>query len=116
MTVETESAAALLTPSLTGLAQAQQSPWSGMFFMLIVLGIFYFILILPAQRQRKKHQQLLSALETGDKVITTGGIYGTIVGLRGDVVQLRIADQVRIEVARSAIAGLQAQKEEQAGS
>jgi preprotein translocase subunit YajC len=59
---------------------------------------------------------MLTALKNGDKVVTTGGIYGTIVGLRDDVVQLRIADQVRVEVARSAIAGLQAQREDQAGS
>ncbi|NIW38854.1 MAG: preprotein translocase subunit YajC, partial [Gemmatimonadetes bacterium] len=49
---------------------------------------------------------------TGDKVITSGGIYGTIVGLRDDVIHLRIADQVRIEVARSAVAGHQRQPEE----
>jgi len=76
------------------------------------LNIFYFLIILPAQRQRKRQQQMLSALKSGDKVVTSGGIYGTIVGLKGDVVQLRIADQVRIEVARSAIAGYQPKREE----
>lgn len=80
--------------------------------LLFIFAIFYFLLILPAQRQRKRQQQMLAALKTGDKVITTGGIHGTIVGLRDDVVQLRIADQVRIEVARSAIAGLQHRKED----
>jgi len=100
-------------PSVAALAQAQQpSGWAALFPFLIVLVIFYFLLILPAQRQRKRQAQMLSALKTGDKVITSGGIYGTIVGLRDDVVQLRIADQVRIEVARSAVAGLQPQKEE----
>jgi len=95
------------------LAQAQQpSGWTALLPFLVVLVIFYFLLILPAQRQRKRQAQMLGALKTGDKVITSGGIYGTIVGLRDEVVQLRIADQVRIEVARSAIAGHQPQKEE----
>jgi preprotein translocase subunit YajC len=82
----------------------------------VVLAIFYFLLILPAQRQRKKQQAMLAALKTGDRVITTGGIYGTIVGLRDDIVQLRIADQVKIEVARAAIAGHQPKQEENASS
>ena len=95
------------------LAQGQPpSAWTALLPFIIVLVIFYFLLILPAQRQRKRQQQLLAALKTGDKVITSGGIYGTIVGLRDQVVQLRIADQVRIDVARSAIAGLQPQTEE----
>lgn len=95
------------------LAQAEQPSAFGMLLpLLFIFAIFYFLLILPAQRQRKRQQQMLGALKNGDKVITSGGIYGTIVGLRGDVVQLRIADQVRIEVARSAIAGHQPRKEE----
>lgn len=99
------------------LAQAQ-SPggWVALLPFVVVLVIFYLLLILPAQRQRKRQAQMLAALKTGDKVITTGGLYGTIVGLRDDVVQLRIADQVRIDVARSAIAGHQPQKEETAKS
>jgi preprotein translocase subunit YajC len=117
LTVEVESTTALLAPSMAGLAQAQQpSAFMALLPFLVVLGIFYFLIILPAQRQRKRQQQMLTALKNGDKVVTTGGIYGTIVGLRDDVVQLRIADQVRVEVARSAIAGLQAQREDQAGS
>ena len=103
----------LVLTATAGLAQAQApSGWAALFPFLIVLVIFYFLLIMPAQRQRKRQQQMLRALKTGDRVITNGGIYGTIVGLRDDVVQLRIADQVRIDVTRSAIAGPQPQKEE----
>ncbi len=72
--------------------------------MIIVMGIFYVMLILPQQRQRKKTQEMLSALKTGDKVITNAGIYGTINGFDGDTVILKIADQVKIRIARSAIA------------
>lgn len=75
--------------------------------LVVIMGIFYVLLILPAQRRQKKTQQMLNALKSGDKVLTNGGIYGTIVGIDNDAVQLRIADQVKIRVARSAIAGLQ---------
>ena len=94
----------------------QPSGWAALIPFLLVLVIFYFLLILPAQRERKRKQQMLSTLKPGDRVLTSGGLYGTVVGLRDDVVQLRIADQVRVEVARGAIAGVQSEKEEGAKS
>ncbi|HXE76573.1 MAG TPA: preprotein translocase subunit YajC [Candidatus Xenobia bacterium] len=90
----------------------QPSGWATLVPFLLVLVIFYFLLILPAQRERKRKQQMLAALKPGDRVLTSGGIYGTVVGLKDDVVQVRIADQVRVEIARGAIAGIQSQKEE----
>lgn len=82
----------------------------GMFLPLIlIMVIFYFLMILPAQKRQKKINDLLKDLKNGDKVITNGGIYGTIVGLEDDAVQLRIADNVKMKVARNAIAGLQAE-------
>ena len=89
---------------------AQTAPGGALFGMLpllLIMVVFYFLLILPAQRRQKKTQQMLMALKNGDKVITDGGIYGTIVGLENDAVQLRIADQVKVKVSRNAIAGLQ---------
>jgi preprotein translocase subunit YajC len=77
--------------------------------LAIIMVIFYVLLILPAQRRQKKTQAMLSELKTGDKVVTTGGLYGTIVALDGDAVQLRIADQVKVKVARSAVAGIQSE-------
>ena len=74
--------------------------------------IFYFLMIMPAQRRQKKVAEMLKELKTGDKVITNGGIYGTIAGLEPDAVQLRIAEQVKIKVSRSAIAGLQTEEKE----
>src|SRR5579872_6380903 len=79
--------------------------------LAIIMVIFYVLLILPAQRRQKKTQAMLSELKTGDKVVTTGGLYGTIVALDGDAVQLRIADQVKVKVARSAVAGIQVEGE-----
>jgi len=75
---------------------------------VLIFGIFYFLLILPQQRQRRKTQDMLANLKTGDRVITSGGIYGTIVAFKdANVVQLQVASQVKIDVARSAIASLQ---------
>jgi preprotein translocase subunit YajC len=101
------------------LAMAQQSPGglggalgSPLIMMVLVMGIFYVMLILPQQRQRKKVQQMIAALKAGDKVVTNGGIYGTIAGLDGDTVILKIADTgsspVKIRVARSAISQVEA--------
>jgi preprotein translocase subunit YajC len=105
--------AAVAVTDLTLLAQNQQSSgWVQLIPLLLIMVIFYVLLILPAQRRQKKINEMLAGLKTGDKVITSGGIYGTIVGLEGDAVQLRIADQVRIKVARSAIAGLQPEPKE----
>ncbi len=85
-------------------------------FLLLFAPLFliwYFLVILPQQRNRRKTQQMLSNLKTGDRVITSGGIYGSITGFRGDVVQMQIANQVKVEIARSAITGVQSDKEEQ---
>jgi preprotein translocase subunit YajC len=75
--------------------------------------IFYVLLILPAQRRQKKTQEMINALKNGDKVVTSGGIFGTIVGIEGDSIQLRIADQVKVKVLRSAVTGLQPESKEE---
>ncbi len=81
-----------------------------LFMMIIVMGIFYVMLIVPQQRQRKKTQAMLAAVKNGDKVVTSSGIYGTVNGLDGDTVILKIADQVKIRIARSAIASVEAEE------
>ena len=91
------------------LAQAQPGGIALFLPLILIMVIFYFLMILPAQRRQKKVNEMLAALKNGDKVITNGGIYGTIVGLEGDTVQLRIAEQVKMKVARNAIAGLQSE-------
>ena len=99
-------------PAMDGillLAQGSASGLAGLLPIVLIMVIFYVLLILPAQRRQKKVGQMLAALKMGDKVVTNGGIYGTIAGLEDEAVQLRIADQVRIKVARSAIAALQAE-------
>jgi preprotein translocase subunit YajC len=80
--------------------------------LILIMVIFYFLMILPAQRRQKKVAAMLRELKNGDKVITNGGIYGTIAGLEDDAIQLRIADQVKIKISRNAIAALQAESKE----
>ena len=74
-----------------------------------IMIVFYFMMVLPNNRKQKRITEMLQNLKNGDKVITNAGIYGTIVGLEPDAVQLRVADQVKMKIARSAIAGLQAE-------
>ena len=76
--------------------------------LLLMFGIMYFMVILPQSRQRKKLQEMLSAVKNGDKVITTSGIYGTINGIDGDTFILKIADNVKIRISRAAIAQVEA--------
>lgn len=74
--------------------------------LILLFVIFYFILIRPQQKRAKEHRRLLENLKKGDKVLTAGGLYGTIVNLEGNEVILQVADKVRIKVNRNYIAGL----------
>ena len=76
--------------------------------LLLMFGIMYFLVIMPQQRQRKKMQEMLGAVKNGDKVITTSGIYGTVNGIDGDTFILKVADNVKIRIARAAIAQVEA--------
>jgi preprotein translocase subunit YajC len=75
----------------------------------LVLGIFYVVILLPMRKRQKKVQEFLAALKVGDRIITTGGIYGTITKVNDQSLQLQVAQNVRLEVARSAIVGYQGQ-------
>ena len=94
------------------LAQSQPNPLFSLVPFILMLVVFYFLLILPAQRRQRRITEMLNALKSGDKVITNGGIYGKVVGLEGDTVQLQVAESVRIKVARSAVAGMQPEPKE----
>ena len=81
--------------------------------LALMFGIMYLMVILPQQRQRKKTQAMLSSLKTGDKVITGSGIYGTVSGLDGDSVIMKISSepQVKIRISRAAIAQVEASQD-----
>lgn len=74
---------------------------------IVAIGlVFYFIVIAPANKQRKKTQEMLSSVKKGDRVMTSGGIYGTVQGVEAEVVYLKIAENVKVKVARSSISGI----------
>ena len=89
-------------------ADAAQAPSPiAQFAPLIFIGvIFYFLLIRPQQKQRKDQQTLIAALKTGDKVVTSSGIYGLISNVKETTVTLKIADNVKIEIDKAAIASV----------
>ena len=76
----------------------------------IILGIFYVMILMPMQRRQKKIQEFQGGLKVGDKIITTGGIYGQITRVNDKSVQVQIADKVRIEIARASVGGYQGQE------
>src|SRR5689334_25155164 len=81
------------------------SPWLQLVPFVLVLGIFYFIILLPMRRKQQKVEQFLDALKVGDRVITTGGIYGQVTWLNEQSVQVQIADKIRIEVGKAVMGG-----------
>jgi preprotein translocase subunit YajC len=84
--------------------QSGGAGWLGFAPLIFIFAIFYFLLIMPQQRRQKKWQAMLQALKTGDKVVTSGGLHGTIVSLKDDYVQLRVPpDNLRLEVSRSSV-------------
>jgi preprotein translocase subunit YajC len=85
------------------------SPWLQFVPFVLVLAIFYFIILMPMRRKQQKVQQFLESLKVGDRVITTGGIYGQVMKLGEQSIQLQIAEKLRIEVAKAAIGGYQGQ-------
>jgi len=93
--------------ALTPPAEGQQNPLFGLLPFVLIFGVFYLLVFAPMRKRQKKHQSMLDALKAGDRVVTSGGIYGTVVGVAGDTVQLRIADQVKVDLAKSAVSGLQ---------
>ncbi len=85
------------------------SPWVQLVPFALVLGIFYFVILLPMKRRQKKVQEFLAALKVGDRVVTTGGIFGSVTKISDQAIQLQIAPNVRVEVSRAAIVGYQGQ-------
>ena len=97
--------------SLFMMAQPQGGGgWTGLLMLVVIFAIFYFLMISPMRRRQKRLQMLISNLKNGDKIITTGGIYGTIVGVGEDRIKLRITERVNIDIAKNAVTGLQPEK------
>lgn len=100
-------------PSLLAMgtpAQGAPSPWLQFIPFILILAIFYFVILMPMKKRQQKVQAFLAALKVNDRVVTSGGIFGTITKVSDQSVQLQIASNVRIEVSRAAIVGYQGQE------
>ena len=92
------------------MASQGQSAWTQLLPFAMILAIFYFLIMMPMKRRQKKIQEFQEALKVGDKVVTTSGIYGEITRLKDRTVQVQVANNVRLEFSRAAIAGYQGQE------
>ena len=72
--------------------------------ILLIFVIFYFLLIRPQQKKQRHHQSMVSSLRKGDRIVTNGGVYGTVVDVKEHIIVLRISEDVKIELVKSAVA------------
>ena len=86
------------------------SPWVQLIPFVLVLGIFYFVILLPMKRRQQKVQAFLAALKVGDRVVTSGGLFGTITRIGDASIQVQVANNVRVEMSRNAVVGYQGQE------
>ena len=100
-------ALAMAAPAAQG---TQPSLWVQLMPFVLVLAIFYFVILLPMKRRQKKVQSFLDGLKVGDRVITSGGLYGVVTRLGDKAVQIQIADKIKVDVSRAAVAGYQGQE------
>ncbi|HEV8132436.1 MAG TPA: preprotein translocase subunit YajC [Acidobacteriota bacterium] len=87
-----------------------QSPLIAFLPIVLIAAVFYLLVFRPMKTRQKKVDQMIANLKSGDRVITSGGIYGTIAAVKDKTFLLRVSDQVKIEVAKSSIAGLQSEE------
>ena len=93
----------------TGAPGVSQFPL--LFVIIATFAIFYFILIRPQQRKQKQLQKTIETLKKGDRVVTNGGIFGTVAGFKDNILVLKVADDVKIEVLKTAVASVVSKKE-----
>ena len=83
------------------------SQYMSIVMLVAIVGIFYFLMIRPQQKRAKEHKNFLESLKKGDKVITSGGLYGTITGITDDAITIEIAEKVRVKVEKGTVATMQ---------
>jgi preprotein translocase subunit YajC len=91
-------------------ASGAPSAWVQLMPFVLVVGIFYFVILLPMKRRQQKVQAFLAALKVGDRIVTSGGLYGTITRLSDASIQVQVANNVRVEMSRNAVVGYQGQE------
>jgi preprotein translocase subunit YajC len=96
-----------LMPMMPIALQTAGSQWISLLPMVAIFAIFYFLLVAPMRKRQRALQQLIEGLKKGDRVVTTGGLYGEIAAIGAGTVILKVADNVKLKFAKSAIAGLE---------
>jgi preprotein translocase subunit YajC len=99
----------LIDPFVIAMADAQAGGLIQFLPFAMILAIFYFLILMPMKKRQKKVQEFQESLKVGDKVVATSGIHGEITRITDNIVQLQIADRVRINISRAAIGGYQGQ-------
>ena len=82
---------------------ASGSPFFQFIPLILILGVFWFLIIRPQQKKQKEHQRMVDSLRKGDKVVTNGGIFGTIVKVGDDRLTLEIASKIQIQLERNQV-------------
>jgi preprotein translocase subunit YajC len=100
---------------LQGIQGGSQSTIMGIAPFIVIGLIFYLMIFMPMRKPQKKEEQMRTALRPGDRVITSSGIYGVVAGVKDRSFILKVADQVKIEIAKNAIAGVQNPDEPDSG-
>jgi len=95
-----------MMPGNTG--EGGPSPFGMLLPILGMLVIFYFLMIRPQQKRQKELQKMLAAVKKGDRVLTASGLYGIVAGVKDDIVVLKIADDVKVEMIKSAVTAVTA--------
>ncbi len=95
-----------------GTVQSAVNPIMNFMPIIIIFVIFYFLLIRPQKKQQENHKKMLSELKKNDEVMTSGGIYGTIVNIQDDIVTMRVDENTRIKVQKSSVASVKSKKQE----
>ncbi len=98
----------LMTSAGQAAPATPQAPnlFSALLPFVLVFAIFYLLIILPSRKKQKKHQDMVNNLKPGDRIITTGGIYGTIMGVQKDRLEIKIAANTKIDITKTAIGAI----------
>ncbi len=108
-------AAPIQTYLLVAAGGAEPSPLISMMPLVLIFAVFYFVMWAPLRKKQKALEQLVESLKKGDKVVTNGGLYGEVVKADDTTVILKLAENVKVKVAKRAIAGLEGSPEDQGG-
>lgn len=93
-------------------SRGQGSLFTALIPFILVFVIFYLLIIMPQRKRQKRHQEMVQQLKPGEKIITTGGIHGTVMGVQQDKIEVKIASNVKVDISKNAVAAVLSEKKE----